>query len=463
MIGGNSRSDDRMELSLFGGGIMNYTEALDYIYGHTNYEAVPKPHAGDNYDLRRLFEVLERLGNPHLKAKSLHITGTNGKGSTAAMLASVMTEAGYTTGLYTSPHLVTTRERFMVNNSMITEPELADIMTSLQPEIEITNEKATWGTLTVFEILTLLSFVYFAEKKCQVQVMEVGMGGRFDATNVIQPEVCLLTSISYDHTAILGNTLTQIATEKCGIIKPGCTVISHPQTEEAALVISQTCREKGVNLIRIGSEVTRKGLGFDFDHQDIEIEGRLDKYRVSIPLLGQYQLDNAAAAVAALEVLVEKGYHISRENIERGLAGVDFPGRLQILSRDPLIVLDGGHNPGAAHNLKEALLNYFKPARSILVIGISGDKDMAGIVRELAPVFQTVIATRANSPRAAKPEVIAAEFAKYGSETRVFADIAQALSVARGIASKNDLICITGSLYVVGEAIARIKGYAPDS
>jgi dihydrofolate synthase / folylpolyglutamate synthase len=442
---------------------MNYSEALDYVYLHTNYEAVPKPHAGDNYDLRRLFEILERLGNPHLKAKSVHITGTNGKGSTAAMLASVLTEAGYNTGLYTSPHLVTTRERFTVNNIMITEQEAAGLMTRLQPEIELTNRLAHYGTLTVFEILTLLCFVFFEQKKVEVQVMEVGMGGRYDATNVIQPEVCLLTSISFDHTAILGNTLTQIATEKCGIIKPGCTVISHPQSAEAAAVIEQTCREKGVRLIRIGDEVKREGLGFNFDHQEIEIQGRMDRYRVSIPLLGQYQLDNAAAAVAGLEVLIEKGYHISTENILRGLARVEFPGRLQIIGRNPLIVLDGGHNPGAAHNLKEALTGYFKPQKSILVIGISGDKDMAGIIKELAPVFQTVIATRADSPRAAKPEAIAAEFAQYGLETLISQDVGQALSMARGLAKEKDLICITGSLYVVGEAIARIKGYTPNS
>ncbi len=442
---------------------MNYKEALDYIYGHTNYEAVPKPHAGDNYDLRRLFEVLGRLGNPHLKAKSLHITGTNGKGSTAAMLASVIFEAGYTTGLYTSPHLVTSRERFVVNNRMITEQELADIMTRLQPEIELTNQKATYGRLTVFEILTLLSFVFFAEAKCEVQVMEVGMGGRFDATNVIQPEVCLLTSISYDHTAILGNTLTQIATEKCGIIKPGCTVISHPQSEEAAVVIARTCREQGVKLIQVGSDVKRRSLGFDFDHQLIEVEGRLDQYRVSLPLLGQYQLDNSAAAVAGLEVLIEKGYHVTKKNILDGLAKVEFPGRLQIISRNPLTVLDGGHNPGAARNLKDALLNYFTPDKYILVIGISGDKDMAGIIKELAPVFRTVVATRANSPRAARPEVIAAEFAKYGSQTALSENVPQAISMARGLASEKDLICITGSLYVVGEAIASIRRYTPDS
>jgi dihydrofolate synthase/folylpolyglutamate synthase len=438
---------------------MNYKEALDYIYGHTNYEAVPKPHAEDNYDLRRLYEVLARLGNPHLKARSLHIAGTNGKGSTSAMLASVLTAAGYRTGLYTSPHLVTSRERIMINGRMISEAELADIMTRILPDIEAVNQKATYGKLTVFEILTTLCFAYFAEQGCEIQVMEVGMGGRYDATNVIQPEVCLLTSISFDHTAVLGNTLTLIAGEKCGIIKPGCVVVSHPQADEAAGVIRETCREKGVKLIKVGEDVTRRSLNYDFDHQEIEVKGRLDTYRVSIPLLGQYQLDNTAAAIAALEVLIGKGYRIFRESIIKGLAGVNFPGRMNIISRQPVIVVDGGHNPGAARNLKEALTQYFKPASSILVIGISSDKDIPGIIRELAPIFNTVIVTRANSPRSARPEIIAAEFARYGISAVTADSVAKAVMQARGMAGEKDLICVTGSLYVVGEAIEYVEGY----
>lgn len=438
---------------------MNYKEALDYIYGHTNYEAVPKPHAEDNYDLRRLFEILERLGNPHLQARSLHVGGTNGKGSTAAMLASVMTAAGYRTGLYTSPHLVTTRERIMVDGRMITEIELADIMTRLAPEIEAVNRKATYGRLTVFEILTVLGFVYFREKRCEVQVMEVGMGGRYDATNVILPEVCLLTSISFDHTAILGNTLTLIATEKCGIIKSGCTVISHPQVEEVDKVIRETCREKGVRLIRVGQDVTRQSLGHDLTHQELEVRGRLDDYQISLPLLGEYQMDNTAAAVAALETLIERGYRISRNNILEGLARVEFPGRMNIICRQPLIVVDGGHNPGAARNLREALLKCFQPEKSFLVIGIAGDKDISGIVRELAPVFDSVIATRADSPRAAKPEVITAEFARYGIVAETAESVEQAIVKTREMATEKDLICVTGSLYVVGEAIEYIEEY----
>jgi dihydrofolate synthase/folylpolyglutamate synthase len=437
---------------------MDYKEAVDYIFGHTNYEMVPRvPHETGGYDLRRLFELLERTGNPHLKARSLHIAGTNGKGSTSAMLASVLTSAGYTTGLYTSPHLVTMRERIIVNGEMIGESEVAEIMNRLRPEIETVDRKATYGKLTVFEILTALGLNFFAEKNCRFQVMEVGMGGRFDATNVIQPEVCLLTSISYDHMEVLGNTLTRIAGEKCGIIKPGCVVISHPQVEEADRVIEKTCLDKGVRLVRLGRDILYQGLKHDFEHQDLEVQGRLGKYRLSIPLLGQYQLPNAAAAVAALEVLIERGFRLSINDIVRGLAGVKFPGRMEILVRKPFIVVDGGHNPEAAHNLRETLLKYFEPDRSILVVGISSDKDVPGIVRELVAAFDMVIVTRANNPRSTEPAVLAAEFAKYGSEVQVVENIPAAIESARKAATDLSLICITGSLFVVGEAEAYFR------
>jgi dihydrofolate synthase/folylpolyglutamate synthase len=439
---------------------MDYQEAIKYIYGHTNYEAVPRPHSEGNYDLRRVYELLEALGNPHLKARSVHIAGTNGKGSTAAMLAAVLTEAGYNTGLYTSPHLITTRERFTVNGRMISEQELAEIITRLEPEIAAVDQRATYGRLTVFEILTVLGFVYFAEKRCDFQVMEVGMGGRYDATNVIQPEVSLLASISYDHCDILGNSLTEIAREKCGIIKPGCTVVSHPQEEAAAAVIRETCQEKGVNLITVGQDITRRSLGYNFEQQRIEVDGRLCRYKAAIPLLGPYQLDNAAAAIAAIEVLVERGWRISRDNIIRGLANVHFPGRMNIISNKPWIVVDGGHNPGAARRLREALSSYFSPTRYILVIGISSDKDVPCIISELAPISNLAITTRANSSRAAKPEALAAELAKHSVTAKTTESVAEAIKEAISIADKGDLICVTGSLYVVGEAMEYIEGYS---
>jgi dihydrofolate synthase/folylpolyglutamate synthase len=293
--------------------------------------------------------------------------------------------------------------------------------------------------------------------------MEVGMGGRFDATNVIKPEVCFLTAISYDHMEVLGDTLTKIAIEKCGIIKPGCVVISHPQRAEAARVIERDCQEKSVRLIRVGQDVTRRAISHDLEHQEIEVNGRLDHYRISIPLLGDYQLDNVTAAVAGLEVLMENELKVSKDAILQGLAGVKFPGRLQIIQRQPLIVVDGGHNPSAAHNLKKALDHYFKPEKAVLVIGLSNDKDLPGMVRELAHNFDLVIATSANNPRSTPPEVISAELAKYGVPTRISESVPTAIELAKSQTGIHDLICITGSLFVVGEALGYLQNYGKEA
>jgi dihydrofolate synthase/folylpolyglutamate synthase len=437
---------------------MNYQESVDFIFGHTNYEAVPRlSHIEANYDLRRVYQLLKRLDDPHLKARSLHITGTNGKGSTSAMLASVLTAAGYKTGLYTSPHLITMRERFTVNGQMITEDEVATLITCIKPEIEAVDAAAVYGRLTVFEILTVLCFAWFAKQNCTFQVMEVGMGGRFDATNVIQPEVCLLTAISLDHTEVLGDTITKITTEKCGIIKPGCVAVSHPQVEEADKVIHETCRENGVKLIKVGRDVTSRNLDFNLLNQTLEVSGRLAKYEITIPLIGRHQLDNSAAAVAALEALIEKGFVISNNAITEGLSRVVFPGRLQVVSKAPLTVLDGAHNPGAARKLKEAITQYFKPTKSFLVIGMSADKDMHSVIKELAPVFDQVITTRADNPRSASPDTLAALFVDQGKPVIVTGDIRQGLKQAQRLAGEKDLICVTGSLFVVGEALKIIN------
>ncbi|MDP2916885.1 MAG: folylpolyglutamate synthase/dihydrofolate synthase family protein [Dehalococcoidia bacterium] len=437
---------------------MNYQQATEYIFGHTNYEVVPRvPHIMANYDLRRLLELMSCVGNPHLKAKSIHIAGTNGKGSTSAMLASVLTDSGYRTGLYTSPHLHTMRERIMIDGKLIGEQDVASLMTMLQPHIEEVNRKATYGKLTVFELLTALCFIYYATEGVEFQVMEVGLGGRFDATNIIMPEVCVLTSISLDHTEVLGNTLSEIATEKAGIIKSGCVVVLQPQVDEVDRVIEKVCRDKGVKLIRVGRDVIRESLGFDLAQQRLRVKGRLGSYDLTIPLLGQFQLENAASAVAALEVLAEKGYRVSKESVTRGLAQVDWPGRMHIISRKPIIVVDGGHNPGASRRLREALEQYFRPAKALLVIGVSNDKDLVGVVRELAPYFKEVIATRSVNPRAYEPEMIAAEFARYGLKTSIAKDIPSALGQAISMAGEKDLICVTGSLFVVGEAIEYVQ------
>ena len=432
---------------------MDYQQALDYIYSFIDYETVPRPRDAANYDLRRMEELLGRLDNPHLKAKSVHIAGSKGKGSVAAMTASALTASGYTTGLFTSPHLHTFNERIRVNGELISEAELVSLVERLKPEVEAVNRKATYGQLTTFELMTALGFAYFEQKGVDFQVVEVGLGGRLDATNVIEPEVCIITSISFDHTEVLGNTLAEIAAEKAGIIKPGGVVVASLQRDEAAQVIKDTCLNRGVRLVRVGSDVTWQSLGFDSSRQSLRVAGRLASYELSIPLLGQYQLENAATAVAALEVLAEKGFHISGDSITKGLAQVSWPGRLQVLSRRPLLVVDSAHNPDSARKLKQSLEQYFDFDRAILIIGASSDKDIAGIVSELVPLFDKVIVTRSIHPRAMATAPIVAEFSQHGVEAQATDDISTALPLALTLAGGKDLICVTGSLFVVAGAI----------
>ena len=420
---------------------MDYQQAIDYLASYTDYEVVPRlAHNAANYDLRRVEELLSRLGNPHLKARSVHIAGTNGKGSVAAMIASALTTAGYTTGLYTSPHLHTWRERIRIN------------------EDEAVNREATYGRLTTFELLTTLAFAHFAVKGTDFQVLEVGMGGKFDATNVINPEIGVITSISLDHTEVLGNSLAEITVEKTGIIKPGSVVVTSPQPDDGVRVIEETCLSCGVQLIKVGSDVTWQSLGFNDNQQRLRVVGRLGSYELSIPLLGRHQLANAATAVAALEVLAGKGFNISRSSITNGLARVTWPGRLQIISRHPFIMVDGAHNPDAARRLRESLEQYFDFGQVILIIGISDDKDVAGVVSELAPLADKVIVTRSHHPRPMAPAAIVAEFAKYGVEAQVADNVPSALTEASGLAAGEDIICVAGSLFVVAEAIEQVSG-----
>jgi len=293
-----------------------YQEALDYIYSFIDQERQPGPRTRVTYDLRRMDEILGRLDNPHLKARTVHIAGSKGKGSVAALVASALATAGYNTGLFTSPHLHDLNERMRVNWEMVSNKELVALVDKLRPEIEAVNQAATYGKLTTFEILTALGFTHFADKGVDFQVIEVGLGGRLDATNVVHPEVCVITSISLEHTEVLGNTLAEIATEKAGIIKDGIPVVTSPQAEEVDRIFEEACRTHNTELIRVGRDVTWHNPRYELERQLFQVRGRLNNYELSIPLLGQYQLDNAAAAVAALEVLAGG----------RGIIGGDFFG-----------------------------------------------------------------------------------------------------------------------------------------
>jgi dihydrofolate synthase/folylpolyglutamate synthase len=427
--------------------------ALDFIYSFIDYEKQRDPHIKTVWDLRRVDALLARLGNPHLKAKTVHIAGSKGKGSTAVMTASVLTAAGYKTGLYTSPHLHLFNERIRVDDKLISNDEIVELVAKIKPEVEAVNEEALYGRLTTFEVTTVLGFCYFAQNKADFQVIEVGLGGRLDATSVVNPDVCVITPISYEHTDILGNTLTAIAGEKAGIIKAGSVVVSAPQPDEADAVFTTTCAKLRAKLIRVGKDITFQRTRFDDLRQSLIVHGRLREYEFTIPLLGQYQLSNAATAIGALEVLIEKGADIPPQAVLQGMQNVNWEGRLQVLNRHPLVIADGAHNQDSAQKLRQSLQQYFKYDKAVLVIGMSSDKDLPGIVAELAPAFSQVIVTRSMHPRAMAAAPIAAEFNKHGITALQTDDIAEAMPLALSLVGENDMICVTGSLFIAAGAI----------
>lgn len=435
---------------------MDYSAALDYILRFADYERLPR--SAVVFDLRRMEQLLERLGNPHNVVRSVHIAGTKGKGSTASMVASILTCSGYRTGLYTSPHLLSFTERIQVDGKPIDEAGFARLVETLEPEVEAVNKEKSYGELTTFEILTALAFAYFREEKVDYQVLETGLGGRLDATNVVKPEVCIITSISYDHTDVLGDTLAKIAAEKAGIIKAGSNVVCSPQFPEAMEVIEKVCRERGARLIRVGSDVAWREKGFSAGGQSFEVNGITGSYELSIPLLGEYQLENAAGAVAAVEVLGEMGASISPRSIADGLAQVRWPGRLQVLRQKPWLIIDGAHNAYSAKRLVEALKQYFAFDRAFLIFGASGDKDVPGLVAELAPLTGEVIVTAARNPRAVAPAILSEEFKKRGVTPVVAENVAAAVKLALGRAAPGDLICAAGSIFVIAEVLEEMGG-----
>jgi len=438
----------------------DYQAALDYVLSFADYERASR--SAIVFDLSRIEELLKRRGNPHQAARAVHIAGTKGKGSASAMVAAVLTASGYKTGLYTSPHLHTLRERIQVDSQPIAEEEFARVVEELKPEIEAINNSGLLGELTTFEILTAIAFVYFEEKKVDFQVLEVGLGGRLDATNVVKPDVGIITSISFDHTEVLGNTLAQIAAEKAGIIKPESPVVCAPQAPEALEVIEKICQERKARLIRVGREVTWQRNTFSFLGQSFQLKGIRGDYNLTIPLLGEHQLENAAVAVAALEVLANLGMEVSPESIAKGLSQVYWPGRLQILQHEPLFVVDGAHNADSARRLREALKQYFDFDGVILIIGTSEDKDIAGMVTELSPFPSTVIVTRSRHPRAAEISKLVAEFSKWGITPLVKEKVTSAVELALARAKPRELICATGSLFIVAEVIEHMKGLLPE-
>ena len=340
-----------------------------------------------------------------------------------------------------------------MDGNLISQTEFAALVAELKPYLETMKHEPSSRRLTFFEGLTVLAFVYFRQERADFQVMEVGLGGRLDATNVVNPEACVITSISLEHTQILGDSLEKIACEKAGIIKPGCWVILSPQPREVTAVIRDICRRREARLVQVGKDITWRKLTGDLHKQSFVVHSEMGTHYFTTPLLGDYQIENAATAVAALEVLSSLGCAISTKDIAQGFARVEWPGRFQILSYDPIMLVDGAHNVASMKRLVENIKSHFSYDKLFLIMGTSCDKNIAGIVKELTFSSSQVIVTRSSHPRAASPLDLAAEFAKAGIKPKITNAVGQALSQSLALARKSDLICVTGSLFVVAEAL----------
>jgi dihydrofolate synthase/folylpolyglutamate synthase len=394
---------------------------------------------------------MEMFGQPHQKFRSVHIGGTNGKGSTAAMLASILQASGYKVGLYTSPHLIDFTERMRVNGTPILPEAVAELTDDIRQRLG--------GSLspTFFEFTTAMAFLYFAQQQVDVAVMEVGMGGRFDATNVLQPLVSVITNVDYDHEAFLGGTLPKIAAEKAGIIKPHIPAVSAASRPEAIQVIEDTCRRQRSRLILLGREVWVDGSSpEDFDYHGQKLTLR----NLFCPLLGCHQIINAGTALATVEVLTSFGIGLSESSIRKGLQSVRWDGRLEVVKREPLVLLDGAHNPAGAKVLGNFLagIKQVRKGRLFLLVGILADKNIGGILKEIAPFSDEVILTRPDYSGAASLEDLRKGLGDYTLPIISKETIPEAVTYALGRLLPQDILCMTGSLYTVGAAKAFLEG-----
>ena len=428
-----------------------YRDALLYLYSFTDYEKRGfAAYAPEFYDLARVRRLLTLMGEPQRSFQAVHIAGTKGKGSTAAMIESVLRAAGYRTGLYTSPHLHSFRERIQVAGELIPEGDVCRLVDEMQPLVTQVED------ITTFEIITCLAFAWFALREVEWAIVEVGLGGRLDATNVLEPAATVITPISYDHMAILGDTLPEIAAEKAGIVKPGVPVVCAPQPDEALAVIREVSERQGAPLTLLGRDWTWRPGESDLGGQSFSLHHAKDDitFRLRLPLLGEHQLANAATAVATISVLGQLGVHVPGSALHDGLQAVRWPGRLEILGREPLVIADGAHNGDSARKLMAALHTLGGWGRLILILGGSADHLSPDLLVALVPAADRAIATQSQHPRATEPAWIQARAAELGFHLEDGGPVAQALDLALADAAPEDLICCTGSLFVAGEARA---------
>ena len=440
---------------------MEYQEALRRLLSLTDLERMAGQPAGrPRHDLGRFRRLLSLLGEPHKAVPAVHITGTKGKGSTAAMVASVLGAAGLRPGLYTSPHLHTFRERIRLGLEPVGEEEFACLVGSIWPAVDQVADEGAYGRVTTFEALTAMAFSHFRASGCGLQVVEVGLGGTLDATNVLEaPPVCVITPISLDHTDVLGDTVEKIARDKAGIIKPGATVICAPQPPEARRVIGEAAKEKGAELLWVAEAYRWERGPWDLTGQRARFLSPRHEYTVWLPLLGRHQLENAAGALAVADALRARGWPIPKAALERGLQEVHWPGRLEVLSRSPLVVVDGAHNPHSFQRLREALGEYLRYGALHLILGLTYGHDGAGILREVRALGpQRLLLTRSRHPRSVPPEVLVTWAAEAGLDGEICPDVPAALEKALAGAGPGDLVLAAGSLFTVAEVREVVKG-----
>ena len=431
---------------------MTYPEALQYLNSFVNYEKRDRYDYNKSFKIDRIQKIASLLGNPQDATNAIHIAGTKGKGSTSAFIYSILKAAGFKVGLYTSPHLASFRERIRINATLISEEDIVKFLGDVRKALGgIGDSEASF-----FEVYTALAYLYFKEKKVDFAVYETGLGGRLDATNILKALVSCITPISYDHMDKLGNTLKQIAGEKAAIIKEGSVCVSAPQEDEALDVIKKACLEKNARLILVGRDIKFEEISASDDKEVFNVFGQEHEYRMLVSkLLGPHQIINAATAVGVIEAMRFHGIAIPPECVKRGVESCRWPGRLEVVSRSPLVVLDGAQNKASALALAAAVKKIFKYKKLILVLGVSKDKDLKGILDELLPISDSIVLTKSKIVgRALEP----AKMKKFieCKETFSTSGVEEALLRARKLADPDDLILITGSLFVVGEARERL-------
>ena len=422
---------------------IRYNKALDYLYSFVDYSLKHSSElAKAEFNLDRMFALMEELGNPQDKYPIIHVAGTKGKGSVSALCASGLRAAGYKVGMYTSPHLLDYVERIQVDGEPISHEQMVDLVEEVKPAV------ARIPKLTTFEITTALGFLAFARNDVNAAVIEVGLGGRLDATNIVTPIVAVITSLSYDHMAVLGDTLAKIAGEKAGIIKEEVPVVSAPQAKEALEVLERVAKENSCPFVLVGRDVKFERLESSLEGQELTISDQRSAISLEIPLLGEHQIQNAATAYAALKL---SGIEISDQAIQKGFSEVKWPARFEILQREPPVIIDSAHNRDSALRLRQTLDEYYPDLPVILIFCALEDKDISGMLEELKPRLEKVVATRADHPRAPSAEWIAEQVSQLGIPVEAVPPVIQALERALELAGTGKLVLSAGSVAFAGE------------